>query len=32
LSRREDADALAELCDDCWKVAEHCWPIRELCI
>jgi hypothetical protein len=26
LSRREDADALAELCDDCWKVAEHCWP------
>jgi hypothetical protein len=26
LSRREDADALAELVDDCWKVSEHCWP------
>ena len=26
LARREDADALAEMVDDCWKVAEHMWP------
>jgi hypothetical protein len=26
LSRRADADALAELCDNCWRVTEHMWP------
>ena len=26
LARRQDADKLCEIVDDCDKISEHCWP------
>jgi hypothetical protein len=27
LARRADAEALAEIVDDCWRIVEHTWPV-----
>jgi hypothetical protein len=30
LARRADAEMIAEIVDDCWRVAEHMWPSSPL--